>query len=105
MGNSRLNDKKTNATGFHPPSGLASYCSLSGKVLESKEERITHNQVCITINSKHDNNLSSKGKKDMMPPKFTCDVCGKKYKRKEHAIQHRKLHNGKQSIIKPIFVF
>jgi len=98
LGNSRFNDKKSSAIGLPSDGNLASYCPLYRKVLESKEEMVKHNQVCTTINS-NVNNLSSNERRDIMPPKFSCDVCGKNFKRKEHAVKHRKLHTGNGQLL------
>lgn len=92
--------------GFLPSDGAFASCTACGKVLESGEEICMHSQMCKATNSKQFNNLPAKNSRDTMPPRFPCDVCEKKFKRKEHLIQHRKLHTGKWSSIKikPIFI-
>lgn len=104
LDNSRPNDVKTYMNGFLPSDGALASCTACGKVLESEEEIVMHSQVCKAINSKRVNSLPTKNTRDTMPPRFPCDVCEKKFKRKEHLIQHRKLHTGKQAIIKLVFM-
>jgi len=85
-------DVKTYMNGLLPTDGALASCTACGKVLECEEEIVMHSQMCKAINNK---NVPTRSTRDMMPPRFPCDVCEKKFKRKEHLIQHRKLHTGK----------
>lgn len=95
LDNSKSDDVKTYMSGFLPTDGALASCTACGKVLETEEEIVMHSQMCKAINNKSIHNLSTRSARDMMPPRFPCDVCDKKFKRKEHLIQHRKLHTGK----------
>lgn len=88
-------NSKSYMNGFLPADGAFASCTACGKVLETDEEIVMHSQLCKAINEKSGNNLPTRSTRDAMPPRFPCDVCEKKFKRKEHLIQHRKLHTGK----------
>lgn len=59
-------------------------CEQCGKELDSAEEQANHELTCPggVVEDK-----SGGGN-------FSCDVCGKLFKRKEHLFQHSKLHSG-----------
>lgn len=88
------NEVKTFMNEFLPTNGNLASCTACGKVLDNEEEIVMHSQVCTVINKLHVRNLPTKSTRDLMPPRFPCDICEKKFKRKEHLIQHRKLHTG-----------
>lgn len=92
--NAEVSDSSKYMNGFLPADGALTSCTACGKVLESEEEISMHSRVCKAINNKIVHNLPTRSARDMMPPRFPCDVCEKKFKRKEHLIQHRKLHTG-----------
>ncbi|XP_025208918.1 zinc finger protein 436-like [Melanaphis sacchari] len=96
LDNSKSNDAKTYINGFLPMNGALATCTACGKVLESEEEIVMHSQVCKAMNNRSVHNVPTRSSRDMMPPRFPCDVCEKKFKRKEHLIQHRKLHTGER---------
>lgn len=85
---------KTFMNGFLPTNNALASCTACGKVLESEEEIVMHSQMCKAINNVNVRTIPTKSVRDLMPPRFPCDVCEKKFKRKEHLIQHRKLHTG-----------
>ncbi|XP_015364962.1 PREDICTED: zinc finger protein 436-like [Diuraphis noxia] len=95
LDNSKSSDK-TYMNGFLPTDGALASCTACGKVLESEEEIVMHSQMCKAINNRSVSNLPTRSARDMMPPRFPCDICEKKFKRKEHLIQHRKLHTGER---------
>lgn len=86
---------KTYMDGFLPSDGALASCTACGKVLECEEEIVMHSQMCKAVSNRSVQNVPTRSSRDMMPPRFPCDVCEKKFKRKEHLIQHRKLHTGK----------
>lgn len=86
---------RTYINGFLPEDGALASCTACGKVLENEEEIVMHSQICKAINNRGVQSVPTKSTRDMMPPRFPCDICEKKFKRKEHLIQHRKLHTGK----------
>lgn len=90
------NDVKPYMNGLLPTDGALASCTACGKVLESEEEIVMHSQVCKAINNRNVQSVPTRNTRDMMPPRFPCDVCEKKFKRKEHLIQHRKLHTGER---------
>lgn len=98
LDNSKSDSVKTYMNGFLPSDGALASCTACGKVLESEEEIVMHSQMCRAVNSRRVNSLPTRSTRDMMPPRFPCDVCEKKFKRKEHLIQHKKLHTGKYFI-------
>lgn len=98
LDNDKSDGVKSYMNGFLPSDGALASCTACGKVLENEEEIVMHSQTCKAINNKRVNNLPTRSSRDMMPPRFPCDVCERKFKRKEHLIQHRKLHTGKCSI-------
>ncbi|XP_025408264.1 zinc finger protein 436-like isoform X3 [Sipha flava] len=87
---------KTYMDGFLPSDGALASCTACGKVLESEEEIVMHSQTCKAVSNRSIHNVPTRSSRDMMPPRFPCDVCEKKFKRKEHLIQHRKLHTGER---------
>jgi len=80
--------------GFLPLNGAFASCTACGKVLDTVEEIVLHNQMCKATVNRFSNTLPTTSSRDMVPPRFPCDICEKKFKRKEHLIQHRKLHTG-----------
>ncbi|XP_026812108.1 zinc finger protein 436-like [Rhopalosiphum maidis] len=96
LDNTKPNDIKPYMNGFLPMDGALATCTACGKVLESEEEIVMHSQVCKAINNRNVHNIPTRSTRDTMPPRFPCDVCEKKFKRKEHLIQHRKLHTGER---------
>ncbi|KAE9544989.1 hypothetical protein AGLY_000532 [Aphis glycines] len=96
LDNSKSNDVRPYMNGFLPTDGALATCTACGKVLESEEEIVMHSQVCKAMNNRNVHNMPTRSTRDMMPPRFPCDVCEKKFKRKEHLIQHRKLHTGER---------
>ncbi|XP_050432172.1 zinc finger protein 70-like isoform X2 [Adelges cooleyi] len=90
-------NEKPYINGFLSAEGALASCTACGKVLESEEEIVMHSQMCrAMVNNVSIPHLPAKSTRDTMPPRFPCDVCEKKFKRKEHLIQHRKLHTGER---------
>ncbi|VVC28447.1 Hypothetical protein CINCED_3A002126 [Cinara cedri] len=87
---------KSYMNGFLSTHSALVSCTACGKVLESEKEYMMHSQTCGAISHRNIHNVPTKNSRDMMPPRFPCDSCDKKFKRKEHLIQHRKLHTGER---------
>lgn len=98
-------EMKSYMNGFLSTHSALVSCTACGKVLESEKEYMMHSQTCEAIGNRNVHNVPTKNPRDMMPPRFPCDACDKKFKRKEHLIQHRKLHTGKYVIYVTIHTF
>lgn len=52
------------------------------------------NKLLPKYGAMNNKNVTKISAKDLMPPKFSCKVCKKKFIRKQHLITHREVHSG-----------
>jgi len=85
------NDVETYMNDLLPINNAVVPCN---KVLENKEEIVRRNQTCEIVNKYSIQNIPSTNASEIMLPQYSCEVCEKKFKKKEHLKQHKKLHAG-----------
>lgn len=54
-----------------------------------------HNQSCVAVTTRSVQNVLKSRARDTLLLQFPCEKCEKTFERKEHLIQHFKLHAGK----------